>query len=318
MKNYLQKITALIVIGITIMSCSSSDPDPIIAPLPAAATPCTTLNQMVGIKMTNLGANPEYNTFIFLGSTVVPVPNIPLSPNRLFTYGGAYNSSAQEYALVSNNTTTGNADLTKINAAGAQTVTTLTGYFAEPVYLNGDLYFGNIETASGITTLKVLDKNLVVLKSLVVNANKVFTTSATDNSRYIYYLSEPFLITYDKLNNTLVSSDIGTGANLMGLEYKNATTLVAMRLALVGGITNTEIISLNITNPTAVTVSSVYNFGLFIHPESYSTVYNACNNKYYISESFTGNGLIEIDLNTNTKTVSNLGGNKIIGLALKN
>ncbi len=105
-----------------------------------------------------------------------------------------------------------------------------------------------------ITTFKVLDKNLMVLKSLVVNANKVFTTSATDNSRYIYYLSEPFLITYDKLNNTLVSSDLGTGTNnLIGLEYINATTLLAQKLS--GGSPTSEIISLNMINPTTVTVS---------------------------------------------------------------
>ena len=73
---------------------------------------------MVGIKMTNAGANIEYNTFTFPGTTVAPIGNIPVSPNRLFTYGGAYNPSTQEYALVSNKATTGNAELTKINAAG--------------------------------------------------------------------------------------------------------------------------------------------------------------------------------------------------------
>ncbi len=316
MRNYMKKLTVLI--GITIVSCSSPDTDPTVI-LPPTTSPCTTLNQMVGIKMTNAGTNPEYQTLVFPGSNLAPVNNIPLSPIRIFTYGGAYNPTTQEYALVSNNNVSGNAELTKINASGIQTVSTLSGYFAEPVYLNNELYFGNIETVSGVTTFKVLDKNLVVLKSLLINANKVFTTTTTDNSRYIYYLSEPFLITYDKLNNTLVSSDLGTGStNLMGLEYKNGATLLAMKLAFAGGVNNTEMISLNITNPTSITISSVYNFGTFIHPESYSTVFNACSNKYYISESFAGTGLIEIDLNTNTKIVSSLGTNKIIGLAFKN
>jgi hypothetical protein len=315
MRNYIKKLT--VVIGITIASCSSPDPDPTVI-LPPTTSSCTTLNQMVGIKMANAGTNPEYQTLVFPGSNLAPVNNIPLSPNRIFTYGGAYNPTTQEYALVSNNNVSGNAELTKINASGVQTVSVLTGYFAEPVYLNNELYFGNIETVSSVTSFKVFDKNLVLLKSLVVNANKVFTTSTTDNSRYIYYLSEPFLITYDKLNNTLASSDLGTGSNLMGLEYKNPTTLLAMKLAFAGGVNNTEMISLNITNPTAVSVTSLYNFGLFIHPELYSTVYNACNNKYYISESFAGTGLIEVDLNTNTKTVSSIGANRIIGLAFKN
>jgi hypothetical protein len=308
MKNYLQKFTTLLLLGITIISCSSPDPDPVVV-LPQ--TPCATTNEMRGIKMTNSGTSPDYSNIIFPNTTLVA--SIPLSPNRQFTYGGAYNPATNEYALISNNTTTGNAELTKINASGVQNVTTITGYIAEPVYLNNDLYFGNIETVSGTTTFKILDKNLVVLQSLVVNANKVFTTSTTDNSRYIYYLSEPFLITYDKLNNTLVSSDLGTGStNLMGLEYKNATTLLAIR-----GLSS-EMISLNITNPVSVTITSIFNLGLGIHPESYSTVYNSCNNKYYISESFAGNGLVEVDLNTNTKIVSSLGANKIIGLAFKN
>lgn len=310
MKNYLQKITALVVLGIAMISCGSPDPDPIVV-LPQ--TPCATTNEMVGVKMTNSGTDPEYQTLVFPGSSAAPVADIPYSPNRFFSYGGAYNPTTQEYAQVINNNASGNAELSKINATGIQHISVIPGYISEPVYLNSDLYFGNIETVGSITTFKVLDKNLVVIKSLIVNANKVFTTATTDNSRYIYYLSEPYLITYDKLNNTLVSSDLGTGStNLMGLEYKNPTTLLAVR-----GLSS-EMISLNITNPLSVTITSIFNLGLGIHPESYSTVYNSCNNKYYISESFAGNGLVEVDLNTNTKIVSSLGTNKIIGLASKN
>lgn len=162
-------------------SCSNS------TPVNSVNVPCSTTSEMIGIKMTNSGTNPEFNTFLFPTSNAAPVNNIPLSPSRLFTYGGVYNQVSQDYALISNNAQTGNANLIKINGAGIQTVSVLNGYYAEPVYLNNDLYFANIETILGVTTFKVLDKNFVVLKSLTINASKVFTTSATDNSRYILF-----------------------------------------------------------------------------------------------------------------------------------
>ena len=298
-------IVATFIIG---PSCSNS------SPVQSETLPCSTTNEMIGIKMTNSGTNPEYNTFLFPTSNAAPVNNIRISPSRLFTYGGVYNVLSQDYVLISNNSQTGNANLIKINGAGLQTVSVLTGYYAEPVYLNNNLYFANIETISGVTTFKILDKNFVVLKSLTINASKVFTTSATDNSRYIYYLSEPFLITYDKQNNTLVSCDLALGTNLLGLEFKNETTLLAIKASSGGS----EIISLNITNAANVSVSTLFNLGLTVHPELYSTVYNSCNNKYYISEAFAGTGIIAADLNTNTKIIANLGANKIIGLAYKN
>lgn len=309
MKNRLKKVSILILLSISILSCSSADPVPTVV-LQLPATPCNLNTNMVGVKLSSIA---EYSNVLFPNSTpIITVGILPSSFN--FTYGG-YNSITQEYSLIINNPT---ITLTKINTTGIQSTTTIVGNCSEPVYLNNSLYVGNYQTVSGVTSFRVLDQNLTEKTSIVINGPKMTTTAATDGSRYIYYLSEPFLITYDKLNNTLTKTDLGTGfTRLCGLEFKNATTLLAFRN--VGpGSTTSEIITLDITNPSSVVLNTVYNLGIYLAHESYGTAYNACSNKYYVSEGFSSRELIEVDLNTNTKIVSSLGTNRIIGLALKN
>jgi hypothetical protein len=306
MKNYLKKLTFFI--GIIIASCSSPDPEPPVI-LPPSVTPCNLTTNMLGVKLSGIA---EYSNVLFPNSTPITTVALFAPVSFTFTYG-AYNANSQEYSLVTNSLS--NATLTKMNTTGILSTITIPSNCSEPVYLNNNLYLGNYETVSGVTNFRVLDQNLVVKSSIVIDAAKTTTTAATDGSRYIYYLSEPFLITYDKLNNTLSKTNLASGfTRLCGLEFKNATTLLAFRN--VASIS--EIISLDITNPTAVVINPVFSLGLYLGHESYGTVYNACSNKYYIIEGFSSRDFIEVDLNTNTKTVSSLGTNKIIGLAFKN
>ena len=62
-------IVATFIIG---PSCSNS------SPVQSETLPCSTTNEMMGVKMTNSGTNPEYNTFLFPTSNAAPVNNIPI------------------------------------------------------------------------------------------------------------------------------------------------------------------------------------------------------------------------------------------------
>ncbi len=110
------------------------------------------------------------------------------------------------------------------------------------------------------------------------------------------------LIIYDIINNTFSKTVVGSlnySGNLLGLEYGDANHLLVLRHEYNGA--DTDLVQLNISNPTAVVETQVVNLGYKANEENFSTTFDSCNKRYFIvtkSQDFTTTNYTRIDLSS--------------------
>lgn len=203
--------------------------------------------------------------------------------------------------------------------------------YAAPVFLNGSLYaiditydppfaaytIKEINQQTGITTILFSQNNMINTPML----NGV-TSSASNHSDEIYFISGANLISYKPSTNIGLWQDIDFSNNpdlqnvYAGLECRNFDNkLIAIRGPLsnaTNSITSPELVTINTTgaaNPTVI-FDIASNLGQDNDEEIFflihSTTYSQCDNTYYISEivdlevDSIKSFLIEINLNANT------------------
>lgn len=179
-----------------------------------------------------------------------------------------------------------------------------------PVYLNGNLFFGHISNASGNLVFDVLDSNFISVKTVTIpSANRSGNydwnfTSATNGVDELYFVVANNIIIYNTISNT-ISANMITGVpipsgTIIGLEFKENNKLYALHEDSTNPSTllnHTKLVELNIANPSSITKTIVIDLGFVINYEFFSTTYNECNKKYYISTIASGSsGLISKNL----------------------
>lgn len=209
--------------------------------------------------------------------------------------------------------------------------------YAAPVFLNGKLYAIDIayDQPSATYTIKEINQQTGTTTTLfsqntMVNTIMVngITSSASNHTDEIYFISGANLIAYKPSTNTATWQDIDFSNDpdlqnvYAGLEYRAADNqLLAFRGLLSNGtntIGNPTLVTINSTgaaNPTAI-FDIKSNLGQDNDEAIYflfnSTTYSPCANSYYISEPVALDGddlesfMIKIDLDENTLTETRL------------
>ena len=307
-----------IVFGI---SCSDNDqPNP---------TPSCQNTDILGIGFlpADIGNASSSQLFGYLNnststSTLNPINTIsltnPATPSTLqmsSANNAVYNAVTQEYKLV----IAEERRMITLNSTGAITHTPIvTGLPSPditnaPVYLNSNLYFGHLSNSSGNLVFDVLDNNYTSVKTITIpSANRSGNydwnfTSATNGVDELYFAIANNIIIYNTVSNT-ISANMVTGApiptgTIIGLEYKENDKLYALHedwdISSIPNslLNNTKLVELNIANPSSITKTTVIDLGFDVNFEFFSTNYNECNQKYYISTIASGSsGLISKNL----------------------
>jgi len=244
-------------------------------------------------------------------SNLVPISTVDIKATPSSTYlqmsganNAVYKASTDEYKLVIPE----EKRLVTISNTGVVTHTPILNVSSPanivnaPVYLNNNLYFGKIDKyfydTSHNLTFEILDSNFNVLSSIVIPSGnrsgyEVCTsnfTSATNNVDSLYFVVNNNLIIYKPGTNSITASMITgntiTNGSIIGLEYKENNILYAIyedwTYSGHSG-NNSKLVELNISNPSLITKSDVIDLGFEVNPEIFSTTYNECNKKYYVS-----------------------------------
>ncbi|MFH6945960.1 hypothetical protein [Flavobacterium sp. FlaQc-50] len=317
-------------------SCTNNDqPNPTVA--------CPSID-VLGLAFTgninNASAMPFFGYFdnSTAVSNWVPIANIsitnPATPAfiQLSSANNAvYNAATGDYKLV----IAEEKRLITINAAGAISFTPITTGIAgvnitnAPVYSGGNLYFGNMTYTGVNMVFSVLDSSYALVNSITIPSGNISGnyswnfTSATDGGSLIYFAIGNNIITYNRSTNTIVASVIPgvSSGTIIGLEFKGTNKLYALHEDW--SAASTDLVEIDVTNPLTVTKASVISLGFQVNYEFFSTTYNECNQKFYLSTPDTsGSNLparnIRIDL-AGTPTIVPLTPVNvwITGLALK-
>lgn len=312
MKTNLIKFTVLSLIISFGISCSDNDqPNP---------TPTCQNTDILGIgfipaDIANAGSS---QLFGYLNnststSTLNPISTISITNPATPTYlqmssanNAIYNPVNGDYKLV----IAEERRMITLNSTGAITHTPIvTGLPSPditnaPVYLNGNLFFGHISNASGNLVFDVLDSNFISVKTVTIpSANRSGNydwnfTSATNGVDELYFAVANNIIIYNTISNT-ISANMITGVpipsgSIIGLEFKENDKLYALHedwdISSIPSslLNNTKLVELNITTPSSITKTTVIDLGFDVNFEFFSTTYNECNQKYYLSTMASG------------------------------
>lgn len=288
--------------------------------------------------MTNSSHSFENILFPTITSTILPSISFldPVYPNNVDIHNGTYNAVNGDYV----NIAPYDHKLITITAAGVFTqsafnINTPTGSAPDssvyqpinaPVFLNGNLYFGYFDRV-GTSIPKqavfgILDSNynLITAPTPTINLPQSSInyypsySSCTDGIRYIYFMIGTNLVTYDSITNTTTATQIAiatpanfnVNGNLIGIRYVSQTKLYVLKESWTVTGEDTKLLELDITNPTNVIANVVFDLQLKINPEFYSTAYDDCTKKFFITSS-DGSGtlyrFLQIDL-SGTPTLS--------------
>lgn len=303
METNLIKIGYLLLLGLLLISCTDND-----QPNPTLTCPNT---DILGLEFTgninDAGAMPTFGYLVNSTSTSAWVPvtalsvTNPATPSSLQMSSAnnpAYNPASGDYKLV----IAEERRLITINNAGAITYTPITTGFSgsnitnAPVYVGGNLYFGNMTFSGGNLVFSVLDNtytstNTITIPSANISGNYSWNfTSATDGINTIYFAIGNNIITYNRSLNTIVASMI-TGVpiasgTIIGLEFRGNNKLLALHEDW--SIANTKLVEIDVTNPLAIAKTDIITLGFQVNYEFFSTTYNECNQKFYLSSPDTG------------------------------
>lgn len=317
-------------------SCTNND-----QPNPTLACPNT---DILGLAFTgninDASAVPEFGYLdnATAVSNWVPIANISITNPATPTYlqmssanNAVYNPVTGDYKLV----IAEERRLITITPAGAISFTPITTGISgvnitnAPVYSGGNLYFGNLTYTGGNMVFSVLDSSYALVNSVTIPSTNISGnyswnfTSASDGNALIYFAIGNNIITYNRSANTIIASMIAgiASGTIVGLEFKGTNKLFALHEDL--SVANTKLVEIDMTNPLAVTKTDIITLGFQMNYEFFSTTYNECNQKFYLSTPDTsGSNLpannIRIDL-AGTPTIVALSPTNtwISGLVLK-
>lgn len=316
MKTNLIKIARLFLSAILLSSCTNND-----QPNPTVTCPNTDIlglafngNINTPTAMPSFGyMDNSTSTSSWVSISTLSVTN-PATPNNLqmsSANNAVYNPTTGDYKLV----IAEEKRLITINQTGGITFTPITTGIAganitnAPVYLGGNLYFGNMTYSGGNLVFSVLDSNYTSINTITIPSANISGnyswnfTSATDGISTIYFAIGNNIITYNRTLNTIVASMI-TGApipsgTIIGLEFEGTNKLLALHENW--SVANTKLVEIDVTNPLAITKTDLITLNFSVNYEFFSTTYNECNQKFYLSTPDTsGNNLparnIRIDL----------------------
>ncbi len=206
------------------------------------------------------------------------------------------------------------------------TQSSLTGV-TTPEYLNGNLYF--IQESNAVTSsyntlsadFSLVDENFSAVStpaSLDFTGtgyfNGLYLISTTDKQDKIFLMANTKLIIYDKSTDTWTDflletyNDNTNKVFYMGIEYVDASTLLALR----GNVTNSKLelikIDLSAANPSIsvkkdLSDLSVSPLSIINGHDGVCTEYDDCDNSFYFIYNSLGNTpeatVFEIKLNSN-------------------
>ncbi len=295
-------------------------------------------SEILGIQFQSGSNTTRFGVADFL-SSIPGTLLMQLGPNQNFTtstfstqldmHDGTYNATNGSYVNVEK----GNNTLYKVDNTGVLTTSATplnVGAINAPEFVNGNLYFGNIEYSSGNLIFRVLDSNYAILKTLTittpatsVNYYSSFTVT-TNGTNKLYYVVGTNLITYDLVSTSLTTTVIGSlnyAGNLLGVEYVDANHLLVLRHPFNGA--DTDLVDLNITNPSSIVETNVVSLGYKANEENFSTTYDSCNKRYFIvtkSQDFTTTNYTRVDLSGSIPVVSTSSNNGfyVAGIQIKN
>lgn len=208
----------------------------------------------------------------------------------------------------------------------------ISGFYSAPIFYNGTLYalevdFSNFGQATNpaVYEIKTINQNNGSVTSLtsgtfplISSFNWESMSSAKDNNGNLYFVSFTNLITYD-INSNLVThtelvptfDPIDNNQRFYGLEFRNNGNLIAIRYRDNMFGEGLELVELNINN-LASTPTVIFDFtanGIELNQEYYSTTYDSCDDKYYITSQDVNNtstsNFYEIDITNSTFKTEN-------------
>ncbi|MFD2908156.1 hypothetical protein ACFSX9_05345 [Flavobacterium ardleyense] len=320
-------LLSLLFTATIIMSCSDDDTN-------VNALNCPD-SEIVGIQFQTASTTTRFGVADFVTTTpgilvsqIGPTQNFTTNTfqTQLNMHDGAYNTIDGSYVNVDN----GNNTLYKLTSAGVLTTPALpanVGTINAPEFINGNLYFGNVEYFNNYLEFRVLDSNYATLQTVTINNPSTSVnyyssfTSTTNGVDKLYYVIGTNLITYDINTTTTTTTVIGSlnySGNLLGIEYVDATHLLVLRHDFNGA--DTELVQLDISNPTAVIETNVVNLSYKANEENFSTTYDKCNKRYFIvtkSQDFSTTHYTRVDLSASIPVVSTNSNNSIYVAGIK-
>lgn len=314
MKTNFIKIGFMLLIVLFVMGCRNND-----QPEPTETCPNT---DILGLAFTGAPSPTNNPLFGYLDnstaiSTLTPIANIPIAnpslPAYLFiggTNNAVYNPASNDYKLVIPE----EQRLITLSSGGALTNTPIvTGLPSPditnaPVYLNSNLYYGHISNVSGGLSFSVLDNafnivSTVTIPTANISGTYLFNfTSATDGINKLYFVVANNLVIYNTALNTISATMINgapfVSGSIIGLEFKETNILYALyedwdiSSVPTSFTNNTKLVEIDATNPVAITTNFIIDLGFDVNPEFFSTTYNECNQKYYLSTGNLGSGSV--------------------------
>lgn len=196
----------------------------------------------------------------------------------------------------------------------------IAGFYAAPIFNNGTLYAISIENNGYATnpvnySIQTINQTNGTLTNLVSSSFALTSSfdwesmsSATDSDGNVYFVSGTNFIKYNLNTNVVQHIQLTPNFDLIdnferyyGLELRNNGNLIAIRERDGVNGEGHELVELNSNNLTS-TPTVLYDFmanGIDINSEFYSTSYDPCDDKYYVTtlnNDFTTSDFYELDL----------------------
>lgn len=203
------------------------------------------------------------------------------------------------------------------------------GFYAAPVFNSGNLYAISIDNFGyatdpanySIESINQNDGSLTTITTssfpLVSFFNWESMSSATDNNGMIYFVSGTNLISFNAVTSVASHTELVPTFDInndyqrfYGLELRKNGNLLAIRYRDNSTGEGTELVEIDINNPTAIP-TVVFDFtanGIELNPEFYSSTYDTCDDTFYvtsINDDFNTTDYYEVDLATSTLKTEN-------------
>lgn len=216
------------------------------------------------------------------------------------------------------------------------------GFYSAPVFNNSTLYTITIDNFGyatnpanySIESINTTDGSLTTITSNSFPLQSYFNwesmSSASDGNANIYFVSGSNLITYNTNNQIAQHIELVPGFDFAtnnqifyGLEYRNNGNLLAIRDRDNDQGEGLELVEINVNNffESPIVIFDFRGNGIAPNSEFYSTSYDPCDDKYYLTsrnnENFEITNFYEIDL-TNSSVQTESFSYYLMGIESKN
>lgn len=220
----------------------------------------------------------------------------------------------------------------------------VSGFYAAPIFHDGILYAIEVDASNwgfatdpAIYEIKTINQDNGSVTSittgtfpLITNFNWESMSSAKDNNGNLYFVSYTNLVAFNTTSNTVSHTElvpdfdpIDNNQRFYGLEFRNNGKLIAIRYRDDMFGEGLELVELDVNN-LSESPTVIYDFmsnGIELNPEYYSSSYDPCDDKYYITSqdvnNTTATNFYEIDLVNSTYKTENFSF-YLMGVGIKN